>query len=257
MRALTRVARLLYDRTPWVLSMLPAVVLWEIIGRMHLFLFLPPASQVLTAAEKLFREGRIYREGLATLGELLLGLALAIVAGVVLGTLMGRFRRVEWLFDLYVNLFMSVPMAAFVPVMILVFGLNRGSIVATVFIFTFFLITVNAYTGVRNVDPRVLEMARSFGAPEHEVLRRIVLPSAMPLILTGIRLGVGRAFNGAVLGEMLISVVGIGGMIMFYGGAFQMDFLLALILIVALLAASGIGAVEWLEYRVLRWLPHS
>lgn len=250
---MSRWARVVWERVPWLASLVPLVVVWEMVGRSGRYLFLPPLSRVFAAAENLAHRGTLWREGLTTLGLLAEGFAIALVAGIVLGILMGRFRRVEYLLDLYVNLFMSTPVSALVPVLILIFGLKSASIVATVVLFALFPVLINVFAGVRQTDRRLEEMARSFGASEWMVLRRVVLPSALPLILEAVRQGIGRSFNGVVLGEMLISIVGYGGLMMSYGGAFRTDFLLALILIVGGVSVTAMSAVA----RVERRLPHA
>ncbi len=141
-----------------------------------------------------------------------------------------------------------------VPILMLLFGLGRGSIVAVAFVFAFFVITVNVNAAVKHVDPRLIQMARSFGAGEWALVRRVIVPAALPLALAGMRMGIGRAVNGAVLGEMLISSVGIGGLMMYYGGAFRVDFLYGLLLMVVALAGILMGIVHAMEKRALRWM---
>ena len=244
----------LYERAPWVLSLAPPVAAWEAASRLVPGLPIPPPSAVLAALWQMLRAGTLAQHGARTLLYLALGLALAVAAGLVVGILMGRSRPAEYLLDLYLNIFLAAPLAALVPLLILLFGLRATSIVATVFLFAFFVVAVNTFTGVRDADPRLIEMARSFGAPEALLLRRVILPGALPLILAGIRQAVGRAFNGVILGEMLVSLVGIGGLVMQLGGQFRIDAVLALIAAIVGASALAIGAVQRLERRLLRWL---
>jgi NitT/TauT family transport system permease protein len=234
-------------------AVLPVLVLWEIVGRLGLFAAVPPLSQVVGAGAVLAARGQLWADGARTLGALLAGFTLAAAGGVVLGVLMGRYPAVDAVCGLYVDIFQSTPAAAKVPILILLFGLGRGSIVATVFLFAFFVVTVNVYTGVRTASPRLIEMARAFGAGEWLLLRRVIVPSALPLIFAGLRVGIGRAVNGAVLGEMLISIVGIGGLLMYYGGAFRVDAVLALVLLIVLVAGVLMGVVGLLERWVTPW----
>src|SRR4029434_4120866 len=128
---------------------------------------------------------------------------LAVILGIIVGLLMGRFREVEHFLDLYINASMSAPMTAFVPVLILWFALGVESRIAVVFLFAVFVIVINTMTGVKQVDRTFLEMARSFGAKETEVFYKIILPAAMPAIMAGVRLGLGRAGQGMVAEEMV------------------------------------------------------
>ncbi|MBI2874710.1 MAG: ABC transporter permease [Firmicutes bacterium] len=246
--------RRVFHRTPWVFSVLPLFVLWEIIGRMDLYLFVPSLTEIFKAGMGLVTSGRMYENGIFTVYLLVKGFILSIGLGVLLGILMGRYSLAEAFFGIYVDLFQSAPASALVPVLILIFGLGPGSIVATVFIFTFFIVVVNVYTGVRGVNPRLLEMARSYGFSEWMTLRRVILPAAMPMILAGFRMGVGRAYNGVVLGEMLISIVGIGGLLMIFGSSFKMDRLFAMLFVIVVLASLSMAGVQKLEKRLLRWM---
>ena len=121
-----------------------------------------------------------------SLTTLAIGFCLAVLFGVVVGLLMGRFRAVEHFLDLYVNALMSAPTTAFVPVLILWFGLGVESRIAVVFLFAVFVIIINTMTGVKQVDTVLVEMARSFGAREREVFFKIILPAALPAIMAGL-----------------------------------------------------------------------
>ena len=243
-----------FQRAPWAFSVLPVLIAWEVVGRLDLFAFLPSLTEVVQAGLVLARRGRLWADGVQTLLSLLQGFSLAGGAGFVAGLLMARSRLAEGFLGLYVDLFQSAPTAALVPVFILLFGLGRASIVATVFFFAFFILTVNVYSGVKQVDPRLVEMARSFGASEWTIVRHVIIPAALPMILAGLRLGVGRAFNGAVLGEMIVSIVGIGGLMMYYGGAFRMDFLFALVFFIFIFSSLATSGLQRLERRLLRWM---
>ena len=249
-----RALRWLYERAPWALSLAPPLAAWEALGRLFPRLPIPPPSAVLAALWGLLRSGLLGQHAARTLLHLALGFVLAVAAGLVVGVLMGRSRPAEYLLDLYLNLFLAAPLAALVPLLILLFGLRATSIVATVFLFAFFVVAVNTYTGVRDADPRLVEMARAFGAPEGLLLRRVILPEALPLILAGIRQAVGRAFNGVILGEMLVSLVGIGGLLMQFGMQFRIDAVLAIVAVIVGASALAIGGLQRLERRLLRWL---
>ena len=148
---------------------------------------------------------------------------------------------------------MSAPTTAFVPVLILWFGLGVESRIAVVFLFAVFVIIINTMTGVKQVDSVLVEMARSFGAKEREIFFKIILPAALPAIMAGLRLGMGRAVKGMVTAEMLLTLTGIGAMIMQYGSAFATDALFAVILTVLLVALITMKAVQWLDHRLTGW----
>jgi ABC-type nitrate/sulfonate/bicarbonate transport system permease component len=236
-----------------ILSILSLALLWEITGRLMDSSLIPPLSRIGAAWWKLLSSGKLLSSLGLSLTTLAIGFGLAVLFGIVLGLLMGRFRAVEHFFDIYVNALMSAPMTAFVPVLILWFGLGVESRIAVVFLFAVFVIIVNTMTGVKQVDTVLVEMARSFGAREREIFFKIMLPAALPAIMAGLRLGVGRAVKGMVTGEMLLTLTGIGAMIMQYGSAFATDALFAVILTILALALLSMKAVHWLERRMTGW----
>jgi NitT/TauT family transport system permease protein len=235
------------------LSIFSLAILWEIVGRAMDSTLIPPLSQIAAAWWKLLSSGKLLANLSMSLTTLAIGFLLAVFVGVIVGLLMGRFRAVEHFLDLYVNALMSAPTTAFVPVLILWFGLGVESRIAVVFLFAVFVIIINTMTGVKQVDTVLVEMARSFGAKEREIFFKIILPAALPAIMAGLRLGIGRAVKGMVTAEMLLTLTGIGAMIMQYGSAFATDSLFAVILTVLLVALVTMKAVQWLDRRLTGW----
>ena len=216
-------------------------------------MLIPPLSQIGAAWWKLWPSGKLLANLGVSLATLAIGFVLAALVGIVIGLLMGRFRAVEHFLDLYINALMSAPTTAFVPVLILWFGLGVESRIAVVFLFAVFVIVINTMTGVKQVDTVLVEMARSFGAREREVFFKIMLPAAMPAIMAGIRLGIGRAVKGMVTAEMLLTLTGIGAMIMQYGSSFATDSLFAVILTILIIAILTMRAVQSLDRRLTGW----
>jgi NitT/TauT family transport system permease protein len=236
-----------------VLSILSLAVLWEVAGRTMDSLLIPPLSQIGAAWWKLLSSGKLLSNLTMSLATLAAGFFLAVSIGIVVGVLMGRFRAVEHFLDLYVNALMSAPMTAFVPVLIMWFGLGVQSRIAVVFLFAVFVIIINTMTGVKQVDRVFVEMAQSFGAREKEVFFKIILPAAMPAIMAGVRLGMGRAVKGMVTAEMLLTLTGIGAMIMQYGSSFATDSLFAVILTILMVAMITMKLVQWVDQRLTGW----
>jgi NitT/TauT family transport system permease protein len=234
-------------------SLLSLALLWEVTGRAMDSTLIPPLSQIGAAWWKLLSSGKLLSNLSMSLTTLVTGFCLAVLIGVVVGLLMGRFRAVEHFLDLYVNALMSAPSTAFVPVLILWFGLGVESRVAVVFLFAVFVIIINTMTGVKQVDTVLVEMARSFGAREKEIFFMIILPAALPAIMAGLRLGMGRAVKGMVTAEMLLTLTGIGAMIIQYGSSFATDSLFAVIFTVLLIALLTMKAVQWLDRRLTGW----
>ena len=236
-----------------VISILSLAVLWEVTGRLMDSTLIPPLSRIGAAWWKLLASGKLAANLTLSLTTLAAGFFLAVAIGIIIGLLMGRFRAVEHFLDLYVNVLMSAPTTAFVPVLIMWFGLGVESRIAVVFLFAVFVIIINTMTGVKQVDSVLVEMARSFGAKEKEIFFKIILPAAMPAIMAGVRLGMGRAVKGMVTAEMLLTLTGIGAMIMQYGSSFATDSLFAVILTILIIAMITMQAVQWLDRRLTGW----
>jgi len=234
-------------------SILTFAIIWEVLGNSLQTILIPPLSQVGSAWLRLVKTGGLLENLLVSLGTLAVGFLLAVLLGVAMGVLMGRFREVEHLLDLYVNALMASPTIAFIPVLILWFGLGVQSRIAVVFLFSFFVIAVNTQTGVKHADLALVEMARSFGAKEWQLFYKVELPAALPMIMAGLRLGIGRAVKGMVTGEMLLALTGMGAMIMQYGSAFATDALFAVILTVLGVALIAMKLVQALDRRLTGW----
>jgi NitT/TauT family transport system permease protein len=236
-----------------VLSIFFLAAFWEIAGQALDSILIPPLTKIAIAWWKLLASGKLLSNLSASLWTLAVGFTLAICIGIVVGLLMGRFRAIEHFLDLYINALMSAPATAFVPVLIMWFGLGVQSRIAVVFLFAVFVVVINTMTGVKQVDNVLVEMARSFGAKEREVFFKIMLPAAMPAIMAGVRLGMGRAVKGMITAEMLLTLTGMGAMIMQYGSAFATDALFAVILTILIVAMITMKLVQMIDQRLTGW----
>jgi len=225
----------------------------ELLGRLDVSIFLPPASRVAVAWWGLITDGTLFRAASSSLASLVKGFLSAAVLGVLVGLAMGRFKTVRYLLDGWVNALMSAPLSALVPVLIALFGVRDTVVVATVFMFSFFVIVVNTLTGVRGTDRSLVEMARAFGAGEVALFGRVYLPAALPAVMLGLRLGAVQAVKGMVVGEMLISLVGLGERLIYYGNTFLITELYAVIVSVLLIAIIASQLVQACERALVRW----
>jgi len=236
-----------------LLSLLTLGSAWEIAGRSGNAHLLPPLSKVVVVWTELLLTGQLFQALAVSLQALALGFFLSVLLGIPLGLLMGRYRRVESFLDIYMTALLTVPMISFIPFLVIAFGLGLHSRVWIVFLFAFVIVAINTAAGVRNVDPALTEMARSFGARESELFVKVILPAALPMIMAGIRLGMGRAVLGMVTSEMILAVVGFGAMIMTFGASFNSPALFATILTIVLLAVGLLGMIQYLDRRVSPW----
>jgi ABC-type nitrate/sulfonate/bicarbonate transport system permease component len=238
---------------PQALSLVVLLGGWEIIGWVLNFPFLPPFSVVLQASWELILSGEILGNLAASLVGLTIGYSLAAILGVTVGAMMGRYRRVEYLLDIYVNAFLASPTLIFVPILFALFGVSRLSQVAVVFLYSFWLITSNTFVGIRTVDGAVLEMARSFGASERQLFWKIMLPGSLPMVMAGLRIGMGRAVKGMINGELFIALIGLGALLKTYGGRFDSAKVLGILIVIILVAVITTSIVQAIDRRVTRW----
>lgn len=237
-------------RIPIAASLLVWAVLWEIVGQLHVTLLLPPLSRVFVRMVEIVPTPTFLSALGLTAYAFLLGNLIAIVVGVPLGIAMGRSVVADRIFLPWVNLFLSAPLTALVPVIMVIFGLGQTTIVLTVVLFAIWIIVLDARAGVRAISPSLVEMAKSFGATPWQAFSRIYLWAALPEILAGVRLGVIRAVKGVVIGQLLVSIVGFGALFKLYGSRFLMEHFWAALLVLfafAFLIAEGLA---WLERRV-------
>lgn len=236
-----------------LLSLITLALLWEIAGRTGNTRLLPPLSIVVVAWFDLLVSGQLFRALSISLQAMALGYVLSVLFGVPLGLLMGRYRRLESFLDIYMTALLTVPMISFIPFLVIAFGLGLHSRVWIVFLFAFVIIAINTTAGVRNVDVTLTEMARSFGARESDLFLKVIVPAALPMIMAGLRLGMGRAVLGMVTSELILAVVGFGAMLMTFSASYNSPALFATILTIVLLAVALLALIQYLDRRLMPW----
>ena len=184
------------------------------------------------------------------LPDLLMGLHL-----LPLGLLMGWYRRVNMSLDPIVNFMNAMPRIALVPLLIIWFGIGIWSKVAVIFLSSIFPILINTQAGIRNLDAGWIKAARSFGGSDLQLFRTVALPGAVPFILTGMRIGVGHALIGVVVGELVAARAGIGLMMATAGAGFQTAKVFAGLMIVSLAGVFLVGMISLVERRFQAWRP--
>jgi ABC-type nitrate/sulfonate/bicarbonate transport system permease component len=236
-----------------LLSVVTLALLWEIAGRTGNSRLLPPLSIVVVAWFELLVSGQLFRALSISLQAMALGYVLSVLFGVPLGLLMGRYRRLESFLEIYMTALLTVPMISFIPFLVIAFGLGLHSRVWIVFLFAFVIIAINTTAGVRNVDVTLTEMARSFGARESDLFLKVIVPAALPMIMAGLRLGMGRAVLGMVTSELILAVVGFGAMLMTFSASYNSPALFATILTIVLLAVALLALIQYLDRRLMPW----
>lgn len=184
-----------------------------------------------------------------------IGFSCALVSGVVLGVLIGWYRRFRLIADPFVNAAYAAPRIALMPLIIMWFGIGMWSKVFIVFLSSFFPILINTEAGIRNMDRDLLRAARAFCASDWQIFKTLAIPGSVPFILTGVRQGVAVGLIGVVVGEMLGSSEGIGFMVTYGGQTFQTDTLFVGFIIIAIAGIILSSLAERLERRFSRWRP--
>ncbi|WLS06350.1 ABC transporter permease [Shinella oryzae] len=237
-------------KIPMMTALLVWALVWEIVGRMDIIFLVPPMSAIVSAGFDLVATNSWQSATLVTLRSFLTGMAMAIGIGVPLGIAMGRFKIVDNIFGLWVNMFVSAPLSALVPVLMILFGLGETTVVVTVFLFAVWIIVLDARAGVMQVPTSLIEMGRSYGASRLTIFTKIILFSALPEILAGIRIGLIRGVKGVVIGQILVSIIGYGELFELYSRSFDMERFWALTILLFAAAMLLSAAVEHFEKRI-------
>ncbi|MGI8615538.1 MAG: ABC transporter permease [Actinomycetota bacterium] len=237
----------------WALSIGLFFVIWEVIGRSGVFLSVVPASEAIPELFRLFGEGEILVAAKSTLTLAATGFLIGGVLGVAVGTWIATSRRAAAVLDPLVNASFAVPFAIFIPVISIYLGLEFTAKVFLVILFNVFIIIINTATGIREVPSGAREMARAFGIDRWGMYRKVVFPWASPHIITGLRLGVGRSVQGAILADLFLRAQALGLFIVDAQGRFDIPRLLATVFFVTILAAGVMGIARLIEWRLLAW----
>lgn len=236
-------------RVPMMAALVVWLVLWEIVGRFELLLLFPPFSEVIVAMGDVLTSASFAEAMRITVLSYIGGLGLAVLLGIPLGFAMGLVPAADKMLNMWVNMFLSAPLSALVPVFMILFGLGTPTVIVTVFMFAVWIIVLDTRAGVQHISPSLMEMARSFSATPLE-RARIVLLAALPEILAGIRLGMIRGVKGVVIGQLLVSIIGVGALFSLYQQNFLMAHFWALILLLFTMALTLAGLVGQLEKRI-------
>lgn len=231
---------------------------WEMVGNILGLInpmFMSAPSMIWKAAVQLFASGEIWNDLRVSGIEFGWGYFLSALVGVPFGIACGWYKRFAYVCDPFVNAMNATPRVALLPLVIIWLGIGILSKVGIIFLGAVFPILINARDGVKTTPYNLLTAARSFGATEWQIFRSVVLPSTLPFILTGLRLGVGRALIGVMVGELYAATAGIGFMITVAGATFQTDKVFVGVLIFAITGMIAMELLTRLESRFDKWRP--
>lgn len=231
------------------------VVLWAVVaGHVHNANLLPSPAAVARALRGMFND-ELPRDILASLAHLGIGYGAGVTVGLGLALLTARSRWLEAIVDPFVEFLRPIAAIAWIPIAILLFGVGPGVPVFLIFYASVFPIYVNTFDGIRGVDDKLVNAALSLGTSTRQVTLLVILPAALPSIIAGARLSMGVAWASLVAGEIIGGDAGIGWRILWYQEFFQMDRVMAAILIVGVLGLVADGALRAVQRHALRFEP--
>lgn len=234
------------------------LVLWELVGNTFQLInpmFMSAPSLVWKAGVQLFGSGEIWNDLRVSGTELLGGYLLAVFFAIPFGIMTGWYKKMSAIFDPFINAMNATPRVALLPLVIIWLGIGILSKVGIIFLGAVFPMLINTRDGVKTTPQNLLNAARSFGASEWMVFKTVVLPSTVPFILTGLRLGVGRGIVGVMVGELYAATAGIGFMITVAGATFQTDKVFVGVLIFAIAGMTLVELLSKVEKRFDKWRP--
>jgi NitT/TauT family transport system permease protein len=249
------VRQLLLSRTRFIQLGVLLVILvgWEIAGRQMGTFFLAPPTTLWDASAEMLASGELIDALLDSLSSLLVGYAVAIVVGVAVGFLMGWYKIVGQILNPFISAGYVIPTAGLVPVFIIWFGLGFNARVVTVFLFCVFEILISTYTGVKNIDPLLINAARAFGANRWELFSKVASRASLPYIFAGLRMGASRAVKGMIIAELLFAVTGLGGLIQNAANYYRTDKVFVVVIVLAIIGVALAAIIQWLERRATPW----
>jgi NitT/TauT family transport system permease protein len=240
-----------------LVSIVVVLLVWEALVALGILnpLILSSPTRIASAAAGLAGDPAFANHIWTSASEFVIGYLAAAFLGAALGIAAGWYRRLGMALDPVVTVFYVTPRVALLPILVLWFGFGPTATIAVVFLGAFFMVMITTMAGVRTVDASLVRTARSFMASDRTVFRTIVLPGTLPFLITGLRLGIGRALIGVIIGELFAASAGLGYFIHVTGATLQIDRMFVAVLLIALagLVASALLSIG--ERRLAHWRP--
>lgn len=229
------------------------LIVWEITAPFISPIFFTSPSKIAIAFYETTVSGELPYFLAQSLEVMVYGLVSAIVVGIPLGVAMARIRWLDWALDLPINALYATPLVAVVPLLVLWFGIYLKAKIIVVFLFAVFPILINTYQGVRECDKGMIEVAQSFRSSEWRMWRDVLLPFAVPYIIAGVRLAIGRGLIGMIIAEFYTTISGLGFMITKYANVFAMDKTFVPVIVLMVLGVSLTTLLKWVGRRIAPW----
>jgi ABC-type nitrate/sulfonate/bicarbonate transport system permease component len=236
-----------------LVSIVVTLLAWELLGRRINPLFMSYPTAIVHAGFIMAQNGELLGALASSLRTLLVGFLSASVIGIIVGLLVGRYKTFDAATDWLVNALYATPLIAVIPLVILWFGLGDAAKLFIVTILAVFPVLINTASGVRNVPRVLIDVGTAFAANERQVFMKIILPAVLPFIMTGLRLGIGRAIIGMVAAEFFTAITGLGALIVKYGNQYDTASMFVPILILMFLGVALTSLVRRAEEMFAPW----
>ncbi len=234
-------------------TLVALLVGWQIVGaHVDPVVFTTPTA-VFAAAVDMIGSGELWTYLAPSLLVLLYGMLLASVVGIIVGLLLARYWVLDVALGPVITFLYSIPTVALVPLIVMWAGFDTGAKVIILFLFAFFPVAINTHQGVRNVDEKLLEVGRAFRCNERQLWANIVLPAALPFIVTGLRLALGRGLIGMVLADLYTAISGVGYLIVRSANTYQVDRMFVPVVLLGLLGVALTALLRVAERRITPW----
>jgi NitT/TauT family transport system permease protein len=249
--------RLRGDKWLRIVSLVVFAAVWQIYAMPVNPILLPTPVAVVQAFVGLLTSGILISGLVSSFAELIIGFGLAILVGVGVGILMGRYHNFEVILDPYVSFMNATPLVAFIPLIIIWFGIEFEARVIVVFLLGLWPILINTVAGIKNANRGLVEVGTSFGLSERQLLRWVSLPAAVPYIIAGVRVGIAKSIVGMIIGEMDMALAGLGGLVANYGDGFETAKLLAVIFCTSIFGVVFTALLAVVVSRRFAWISET
>src|ERR1044071_8886366 len=234
-------------------SVIVFLLLWEFFGRKTDPILFTYPTAVAEAFVKLIVSGELIKQLAVSLSALAVGFITSLVLGVALGLALGMSRATEAFFEPPINALYATPQVALTPLLMMWLGLGFSVKVAVVFLFAFFPILINTASGAKNVSASMVEVGQAYLAPPRKILFKIIFPAALPFIMAGVRIAIGRGLVGMIVAELFTAITGMGAMLSLYGNIFETAKMFVVIIVLALLGVGLVHATQAIEGKLATW----
>jgi NitT/TauT family transport system permease protein len=229
------------------------LAVWQLVGPFISPIFFTYPSKIAVAFYDTTASGELPYYLAQSLEVMVYGLIIAIAVGIPLGIAMARIRRLDWALDLPINALYATPLVAVVPLLVLWFGIYLKAKIIVVFLFAVFPVLINTYQGVRECDKNMLEVAQSFRSTEWKTWQDVLFPFALPYIIAGVRLAIGRGLIGMIIAEFYTTITGLGFMLTKYANQFAMDKTFVPVIMLMVLGVTLTSLLKWIGRRIAPW----